>query len=212
MTPPHHDPTDWFEPLYAAAERGEAVVPWDRMMPQQLLVEWAAEGDLDGTGRKAVVVGAGYGRDAEFIGLFGFHTVAFDVSPTAIRAARRRFPDSPVKYVTADVLSPPAEWRGKFDLVVESITVQSLPPAVHHAAIAHIGRLVAPGGTLVVIAAARDDGEPVEGPPWPLTRAEIEAFADGELRGVRIEQFPDAAEPEMRRWRAEFRRARGQDG
>jgi hypothetical protein len=59
---------------------------------------------------------------------------------------------------------------------------------------------------LIVVAAARDDGEPVEGPPWPLTRAEVEAFADGDLRGVRIEQFSDAAEPGVRRWRAEFER------
>jgi SAM-dependent methyltransferase len=207
MTPPHaEDPTGWFEALYAAAERGEAVVPWDRQAPQQLLVDWAAERGLDGTGRKAVVVGAGYGRDAEFIARFGYRTVAFDVSPTAIQAALRRFPGSPVRYAIADVLDPPAEWRGEFDLVVESITVQSLSPALHREAIAHIGRLVAPNGTLIVIAAARDDGEPVEGPPWPLTRAEVEAFADGDLRGVRIEQFSDAAEPGVRRWRAEFER------
>jgi SAM-dependent methyltransferase len=115
MTPPHaEDPTGWFEALYAAAERGEAVVPWDRQAPQQLLVDWAAERGLDGTGRKAVVVGAGYGRDAEFIARFGYRTVAFDVSPTAIQAALRRFPGSPVRYVIADVLDPPAEWRGEF--------------------------------------------------------------------------------------------------
>ena len=27
------DPTGWFEPLYAAAERGEREVPWDREEP-----------------------------------------------------------------------------------------------------------------------------------------------------------------------------------
>ncbi len=35
------DPTGWFEPLYAAAERGEREVPWDRGEPRDLLVEWA---------------------------------------------------------------------------------------------------------------------------------------------------------------------------
>ena len=33
-------PTGWFERLYAAAEEGEAVVPWDRGAPHPLLAEW----------------------------------------------------------------------------------------------------------------------------------------------------------------------------
>ena len=40
------DPTGWFEPLYAAAERGEREVPWDRGEPRDLLVEWAADRGL----------------------------------------------------------------------------------------------------------------------------------------------------------------------
>lgn len=35
------DPTGWFECLYAEAEDGAAVVPWDRGAPHPLLVEWA---------------------------------------------------------------------------------------------------------------------------------------------------------------------------
>ena len=202
------DPTRWFERLYVAAEQGDAVVPWDRWTPQQLLVDWAASRELVGAGRKAVVVGSGYGRDAEYIAGLGFRTVAFDVAQTAVDATRRRFPDSEVKYVTANVLDLPAEWRGKFDLVVESITVQSLPPELHRQAIDQIGQLVAPGGTLIVIAAAREDGEQVQQPPWPLTRAEIEAFATDGLHAVRIEDIPDATEPGLHRWRAEFERPR----
>jgi SAM-dependent methyltransferase len=202
------DPTRWFERLYAAAEQGDAVVPWDRWTPQQLLVDWAAGRDLVGEGRKAVVVGSGYGRDAEYIAGLGFRTVAFDISQTAVDATRRRFPDSDVKYVTATVLDLPAEWRGKFDLVVESITVQSLPPELHRQAIDQIGRLVAPGGRLIVIAAAREDGVQVQQPPWPLTRAEIESFAADGLRTVSIEEFPDANEPDLHRWLAEFERPR----
>ncbi|MGH3424905.1 MAG: hypothetical protein ACRDO8_09260, partial [Nocardioidaceae bacterium] len=34
------DPTGWFERLYVAAEAGEAVVPWDRDTPHQMLVDW----------------------------------------------------------------------------------------------------------------------------------------------------------------------------
>ncbi len=51
---------------------------------------------------------------------------AFDVSPTAVAEAAQRFAGSPVKYQVADLLAPPPEWTGAFDLVVEIYTVQAL--------------------------------------------------------------------------------------
>jgi SAM-dependent methyltransferase len=199
------DPTGWFERLYAAAEQGEAVVPWDRGGPHPLLSPWTAERALAGGGRSALVVGCGFGADAEHVAGLGFATTAFDISESAVRAARRRFPDSAVQYVTADLLEPPAGWRGGFDLVLESLTVQSLPDPPRREAIGRVRDMVAPGGTLLVLASARDEQDgPVEGPPWPLTRAEIDAFATAGLEPVRVEDVRDAEAP--RRWRAEFRR------
>jgi SAM-dependent methyltransferase len=199
------EPTGWFEPLYAAAEAGQAVVPWDRGIPHQLLVAWAEATRLEGAGRRAVVVGCGLGEDAEFVATFGFDTVAFDVSDSAIRAARRRFPDSPVRYMTADLLDPPPSWRYAFDLVVESMTLQALPDPPRRHAIPNVGHMVATGGTLLVIARARDEGtEPDDGPPWSLTRAEIDALTATGLRPVGIEEFRDSGPPPTHRWRAEF--------
>jgi SAM-dependent methyltransferase len=200
------DPTGWFERLYAAARRGEAVVPWDRGGPHRLLVEWTGARRPDGAGRRAVVVGSGLGDDAEHVAGLGFDTVAFDVAPTAVAEARRRFPGSRVRYIVADLLEPPPEWRAAFDLVVESLTAQSLPGHVRPLAIANVARFVAPGGTLLVIAAARAEDERADGPPWPLTRAEVDAFAaGGPLEAVRVEDLRDGAS--VRWWRAELRRA-----
>ena len=87
-------------------------------------------------------------------------------------------------YEVADLLNPPAEWHHAFDLVVEIYTVQALPISLQPAATKQVGELVRAGGTLLVIAAARDDDTPddsVEGPPWPLTRASIDAFAQNDL-------------------------------
>ena len=197
------DPTAWFERLYAKAEAGKAEVPWDRGEPHRLLIEWVKERELSGLGRRALIVGCGLGDDAEFIEGLRFETVAFDISASAIRAARRRYPLTTVDYVTADLLNPPAAWRQAFDLVVESLTLQSLPDPPRAAAIRNVGPLVAPGGTLIVNARAREeDDEPGQGPPWPLTRAEIDAIGDGRLEPVLIEDLRDAV---TRRWRAEFR-------
>jgi SAM-dependent methyltransferase len=193
--------TDWFEPLYAAAERGEADVPWARDEPREPVVEWARARGLDGTGQGAVVVGCGFGADAEYLSSLGFDTTAFDVAPSAVRAAAERHPGSSVHYVTADLLEFPAPWGEAFAFVLECLTVQSLPDAVRPQAIRNVGRLVAPRGTLLVLASARDEADgPVNGPPWPLTRAAVESFATGGIEAVRIEALPGE------RWRAEFRR------
>lgn len=200
------DQTGWFERLYDAAERGEAVVPWSRGAPHPLLVEWAQARGLDGHGRRAMVVGFGRGDDAEYAAGFGYDTVAFDVSETAARAARRRFPGSKVDYRVADLLDPRAEWRDGFDLVVEVFTVQSLPAPAHMAAIASVRGMVAPGGTLIVVAAGREPDDPVDGPPWPLTRSEVDEFSAAGLQPVLIEDIRDPARSFVRQWRAEFHR------
>lgn len=198
------DVTGWFERLYSAADRGEAVVPWDRGGAHPLLVEWA-EGRRVSDGR-ALVVGAGLGGDAELVAGLGYDTTAFDVSATAVRSARERFPLSVVNYSVADLLDPPVGWRGAFGLVVESLTVQSMPRSVRTAATESVSSFVAPGGTLVVIAGELGDGDPASGPPWPLTRAEVEAFGAGGLTPVRIELLPAPQDPTARRWLAEFTR------
>jgi hypothetical protein len=203
------DPSGWFEQLYVAADAGETEVPWNRDEPNPRLVSWAEERELEGGGRPALVVGSGLGSDAEFLARLGFHTTAFDIAPTAIRLSQERFPDSAVHYLVADLLDPPHEWRGAFDFVLESITVQALPPAFHAETTARVTEFVAPGGLLLVLSAASDDGEEPDGPPWPLTRAEIEAFGTGDLERVRIEELRDPNDSFPRRWRAEFRRPPG---
>jgi ubiquinone/menaquinone biosynthesis C-methylase UbiE len=200
------DPTGWFERLYVRAEAGEAIVPWARDEPNRLLVEWTRVRGLAGQGRRALVVGTGLGDDAEHVASLGFETVAFDIAPTAIAVARRRFPASPVHYVVADLLDPPAAWIGAFDFVLESITVQALPPSLHPSAIAVVADLVAPGGTVLVISTAREEGEHVDGPPWPLTREEIDAFAANGLSPVRVDDLRDVSGAGVRRWRAEYER------
>ena len=192
-----------FEPMYVAAAEGERTIPWDRGGPHPLIEEWAR--DADGAGRRALVVGAGLGADAELFAERGFDVVAFDVSPTAIATARARFPDSAVEYRVADLLDPPAEWNAAFELVVESLTVQSMPPGFHEQAIRNIARMVARGGTVLVVATANHaPDEPRDGPPWPLSIGELRSFDRYALEVVQIEDVREPGVPA--RWRAEFRR------
>ncbi|GGN67741.1 class I SAM-dependent methyltransferase [Nocardia rhizosphaerihabitans] len=198
-----NDPTGWFEPLYAEAAACGAVVPWDRAEPNPLLVDWLTSASIP-QGARGLVIGCGYGTDAEFVAARGIRTTAFDISPTAIRGARARFPQSPVTYKVADLLHPPEAWLGAFDLVIESITVQSLPPEIRRAAVTSIQNLLARDATLLVIADIAT--APALGPPWPLTADDIGAFTAPDLTPVRIQCLPRPDAPGRHRWRAEFHR------
>jgi SAM-dependent methyltransferase len=199
------DHTGWFERLYAAAETGDAVVPWADRRPNPMLVAWAEQHRLTGDGRRAAVVGAGLGDDAEYLAGLGFATVAFDVAPSAVRGARARFPESTVDFRVADLLALPADLVGGFDFVFEAYTVQTLTGAARTAAIAACGSLLAPGGRLLVVARVRGPEDPPGRMPWPLTRAEVEAFAADGLRTAQLDGVLDTSEePPVRRWRAEF--------
>jgi SAM-dependent methyltransferase len=190
-----------FEAIYAGAEAGGAKPPWDYGAPRPQLVEWAEARNLAGGGREALVVGCGYGADAEFLSMLGFRATAFDFASSAVAAARRKYPASEVTYLVADVLDLPREWQGRFDLVVESLTVQSMPPDQHTAAARNIAELLAPGGTLLVLATTRDEGSEAKGPPWPLTRSELDEFAQGDVVLHRVERIENGAW-----WRAELSR------
>jgi SAM-dependent methyltransferase len=201
------DATGWFEQLYAAGVSGQVQLPWSRLEPHPLLVEWVRRNSISGAGRRAVVVGCGLGADAEYIAQLGFDTTAFDISPTAVRLAGERFRDTSVHYQVADVLRPPTAWRHAFDLVVEIITVQALPERPRRQAIANVSQLVGSGGTLLVVAAAHRPDMPANSvPPWPLRRDEIDAFATDGLTPVRVQLVPAPGQPGDKRWRAEFHR------
>ena len=202
------DPTSWFEELYDEGRRGVVGVPWNRTEPLPLLVEALGRIDVPGGGR-ILVVGAGLGADAEYVARWAGaghspgvkdgldeargdaapSVTAFDVSPTAVDLARERHPESAVRYEVADLFSTPERWSGAWDLVVEVITVQALPPRVRDEALGALAGLLATGGTLLVIENVREEHSPEsDRPPWPFTRAEMESLGDHGLRVASLER------------------------
>lgn len=194
-------PLDWYEQLYADAAPG--AVPWDHGEPTPYLVDWLQE-RFPGTENRgrAVIVGCAYGDDAELTAQHGFMTTAFDISPTAVRAARQRHPESAVEYQPADLLDLPAEWLGAFDLVVECTTLQCLPPELHQRAAAGIASLCGPGGTVLVVARIPSADAPA-GPPWLLTEAEVRQVA---TKGVELAHLSRVPMRGGDRWVGEFSR------
>jgi SAM-dependent methyltransferase len=171
------DPVGWFEKLYQEAAQGDAAVPWADLEPNPRLLDFWKTHRCETAGKRALVIGSGFGDDAEQLAAWGFSTTGFDVSKTAIEAAKKRFPKTQVEYVVADMFDPPAKWVRGFDFVLEIYTVQSFPAEMRPKTIEAISQFVAPGGLLLVIARGRADEEPEgQGPPWPLTRNELDGF------------------------------------
>ena len=199
------DVTGWFEQLYLESERDGFAISWVDVAPNRYLVEWLAGLETPPRGR-AVVVGCGYGDDAELLAGLGLDVVALDVSATAIGHCRSRFPESEVSYVVADVLGTPAAWIGTFDFVFEAYTVQVLPGEARAACARSIASLVAPGGTLLAVARSRRPEDPEGLMPWPLTRAELDHFLAPGIRLANLREIVEPGDPPVPRFVGEFRR------
>lgn len=202
------DAVGWFESLYAAAAGNPSVIPWADLKPNPNLVDWLNRGEIPFAGR-AVTVGCGLGDDAEELARRGFDVTAFDVSPTAIDWCRKRFPNSKVNYAVADLLNPPDDWRRRFDFVHETYTLQALPLEFRPRATHSVADFIAPGGHALIICRARDNDTPPAGPPWPLSREDLDQFIRNEhLIQTSFEDYQDASDdPPTRRFRVAYRRS-----
>lgn len=199
----------WFDPLYRAAAGDPAQVQWADLVPNPHVVEWLDTQPAPTAGQSVLDVGCGLGDTAEELARRGWTVTAFDIAPTAIDWCHRRFPQSPVRYETANLLDPPRRWHDAFDLVIEVYTLQVLQPALRARAQVALATAVASGGRLLVICRGREAHEPTGDMPWPLTRAELDRFTTHGLRCEAFEEFVDAETPPARRFRAVFRRGAG---
>lgn len=199
------DFTGWFDELYRDVDGDWSRIPWANLEPNPHLVEWLAS-NPPGNDRACLVVGCGLGDDAEGLASAGYDVTAFDIAPTAIVAAKRRFPNTSVRYEVADALAPPTAWSGRFDLVFESYTLQSIPAEPRAFAMRSIAGFLKPGGRLVVVCRGRIDEPPSPHPPYPLTREDLAGFGALGLAERAFEIFRDGEDPPVRRFRVVYER------
>lgn len=198
------DVTGWFDAFYQEAGGDNEKIPWADLEPNRYFRAWAETTGLKGNGRKALVVGCGLGDDAVYLDDLGFDVSAFDISPTAIEWAKRLYPDRKIAFEVMDLFQPFRGWLRAFEFVLEVYTIQPLPLEMRERAIDAVASFVSPGGELVVVTRGREDDEPVEELPWPLSRKDLSRLQAGGLRETHFEIMPGDEDPPLPRFVAVY--------
>lgn len=198
---------DWFDACYEQADGEAAFVPWAHQVARPEFVEWLEALPAARKRGRALDIGCGLGDNAVLLDKAGFDVTAFDISATAIRWAKRRFPDTAIDWRVADLTDPPHDLENAYDLVNETYTLQALRSPHRELAVRALPRLVKPGGTLLIIGRGRHEDEPENPPPWPLLAGELAPLAEAGLLQVGFDDFhTDRKGTPIRHFRLEFRR------
>jgi SAM-dependent methyltransferase len=199
------NPDGWFEEFYARAGGDFRRVYWADLAPGPHLVAYL-KAHPPAAGARAATVGCGLGDDAEALAAAGWATTAFDISPAAIAMCRKRYPDTDVDYLVADLFAHPPAWRRAFDLVYECNTIQILTGENRTRALQAIADLVRPGGVVLASCRSREPGEGLDVWPLALDRDEIDGFRRAGLTEVHFEAYDDDQDPPVPHFFAVYRR------
>ena len=199
-----NDPTGWFEELYSQAQGNSQEIPWADLTVNPNLAQWLDANHIQGDEQTALVIGSGLGDDAEALSKIGFEVTGLDIAPSAIAWSQKRFPTSKVKYVVADALKFEKTWENKFNFILESYTLQSVPDYIRQQIMKNITKYLRPLGTLLVICRGREITEEVNDLPYPLTKEELILFEDLGLNKIIFEDYIDQENSLVRRFRIQY--------
>lgn len=189
------EPTAWFDSVYTDAEGDYRDVFWADLEANPYLLLWLNNSDFEPAERRAIAVGCGVGDDAEAMSNAGYEVTAFDISPEAIRLCKKRYPDTRVNYLVADLFDYPHQWIENFDLVYECNTIQVLPGKYRIKARDAMISLLAPQGYILVSCRSRLKGEQEDDIPLPLDKDEIDGFIRSGLKEESFKAYDDIQDP-----------------
>ena len=186
----HNKASAWFDDLYKKHEDNHDNIPWARQDVNPLLQTYLDK-EQEHKG-KALVIGCGLGDDAHALDVAGYDVLAIDVSQTALDLAQKRFTESNVKFEKQDIFDMPQKYHEYFDFVFEALTIQSLPIEFREKMINAVVDTVAKNGQLLVVAHKRNTER--AGPPWSLTKEEIDMFQVGGMKEICHETISETSQ------------------
>jgi SAM-dependent methyltransferase len=128
---------------------------------------------------RVAVPGAGRGHDARLLARRGYRVTAFDFAEAAVAEARRLAAAEAVELAVEprDVFTLPHDHAGAFDGVWEYTCFCAIDPARRDEYASVLHAILRPGGLLLACFFPLRDG--TDGPPFPVSREEIERVLAG---------------------------------
>ena len=128
---------------------------------------------------RVAVPGAGRGHDARLLARRGYRVTAFDFAEAAVAEARRLAAAEAVELTVEprDVFTLPRDHAGAFDGVWEYTCFCAIDPARRDEYASVLHAILRPGGVLLACFFPLRDG--TDGPPFPVSREEIERVLAG---------------------------------
>ena len=151
-------------------------IPWEKGMPHPgLLFFVERHREIFADAPRLFHAGCGYGRDASYLALFCSELTALDISEAPIDGAKKLYPEiKNINWHTADLFT----WDEpeKYDLVWEQSCFCAIPLERRQDYVRSVHALLKPGGLLVAVFFLNPDHPPEEGPPFGVTREELNDF------------------------------------
>lgn len=171
-------PNHW-EALYL-----EGRLPWDAGGVPVDFEKYLAHAASPG---RALVPGCGSGYEVVSLAAAGYEVLAIDFSPTAIEIARKVTRGSTAQLEVADFFALDA---GVFDLVYERAFMCAMPLSQRADWSRKIASVIRPGGFLAGYFFL--DGDELDGPPFGITPADLDALLGEDFQLVDSRQTKDA--------------------
>ncbi|MGK7960407.1 class I SAM-dependent methyltransferase [Crocosphaera sp.] len=198
------DYTGWFDVIYQDALENPDQIPWAKKQAHPCLKQWLETVDI--INKKALVIGCGLGDDSEILAEKGANVTAFDIAPSSIEWCKKRFKNSSVNYLVADLLQLDQSWENSFDLIFESRTIQALPLKIRKEVIEAIATLLKPKGTLLIVTRIRETNDHPDGPPWAVSEEELSQLFEYGYEEITRIPYLDPNHPAIQQALIEYQR------
>ncbi len=164
-------------------------MPWDQGTVPPALVRWLARAPL-AAGARVLIPGCGSAYEAALLDGAGYRVLSIDIADAALARARAVLAADAASRVLrkADFFAFVA---APFDAIYERAFLCALPPRLAPAYAARCAELLAPGGWLVgLFFVDPASPEPRRGPPFAMTRAELDALLAPAFECTEVEPIP----------------------
>ncbi|KUG20442.1 MAG: class I SAM-dependent methyltransferase [Methanomicrobiaceae archaeon] len=132
-------------------------IPWNIAEPPDALVDLVESGAVAAC--RAIDLGCGIGNHAVYLASRGFEMTGVDISPSAIRAARKNAEERGVacNFLVADVLTEPGWLRRTFDFAYDWELLHHIMPEDRERYVAHVHAVLNDAGKYLSICFSESD-------------------------------------------------------